>query len=230
MEARRRFATVLALACAATPVAALAQYAPSPPPMSSSGPHRGRTEVTALAGYQLNTDVSTVEGHVSVGDAPVYGAAVDIETLPGAWAELIWLYSEPTVTFSGTPLLSGSSPMNVATHYFQIGGMKGVRRDRATLFGGATIGAALFMPGTLRYANGSSTSLSDTWRFAFTLGAGLKVDLSEHVALRFDARVAAPVYFSSGAIYVGGGGAGLAVSGGIPVWQWNFLGGLVLLP
>lgn len=222
----RRLATLLALAL--SPAAALAQYAPAPPPTFASPKPHGRTEVTAIAGYQLNSDVSTSTGHVSVGDAPVYGAAVAIETLPGAWAELMWLYSEPSVTVTGSPLLPSS--FDVATHYFQIGGLKGIRRDRATLYGGATIGAALFMPGTIRYANGTTTSLSDTWRFAFTIGGGLKLDLSEHLALRFDARVAAPVYFTSGSIYVGGGAAGMTVSGGIPLWQWNFLGGIVLSP
>jgi opacity protein-like surface antigen len=230
MEPRRRLATLLALACAAAPAAALGQYYPGSPPPASSAPPRGRTELTGFAGYQVNSDVDTTQGNLSVSDTPVYGAAVGVETLPGAWAEFLWLYSDPTVTASGSPLLAGSSPLHVPTHYFQVGGTKGIQRDRVILYGGGTIGTALFMPGTLRYANGTTTSLSDTWRFAFTLGAGLKVDLSRHLAIRLDARVAAPVYFSSGAFYVGSGGSGISVSGGIPIWQWNFLGGLVVLP
>jgi opacity protein-like surface antigen len=228
MDRSFRLATLLALACLLAPAVALGQYGPPLP--ASGAPPKKRTEVTAIAGYQVNSDVSTTSGNVSVGDAPVYGISLATETYPGAFAQLMWIYSEPSVRASGTPLLNGSQSFDVGTHYFQIGGTKSVQRDRLGIFGGATIGAALFTPGTLRFANGTTTSLGDTWRFGFTLGAGLTADLSPHLALRFDARLAAPVYFSSASLYAGSGGAGMAVSGGIPLWQWNFLGGLVLRP
>jgi hypothetical protein len=208
----------------------------TPPPRRSRRPRRARrvasrvAELTAIAGYQINTDVSTTGGDLSVEDAPVYGAALALVSSPGLRAELLWLYSNPTVHASGSTLLNTSAPFHVPTHYFQIGGSRGLRYDRLEPFLGGTLGAALFLPSRLEYSNGTSTSLSDTWRFAFTFGGGLNIHLSEKVALRGEARVAAPVYFSSGSIYVGGGGAALGVSGGIPIWQWNFLGGLVFSP
>jgi hypothetical protein len=187
-------------------------------------------ELTAQAGYQVNTDIDTTGGRISVDDTEVYGVVLGYEQRPGYRAELRWLYSDPTVRVSGTPRLAGSSPLSVASHYFQIGGTGSIRRQALEPFAGATIGAALYLPGTLRLADGSTVSLSDTWRFAFTIEGGLKVHLAPKVALRFEAGVAAPVYFTSGSFYVGGGSAGMAVSGGIPLWQWNFLGGLVYSP
>jgi hypothetical protein len=181
-----------------------------------------------IAGYQLSSDVNTTGGDLRVSDEPVYGAAVDVEARPGTTVELMWLYSEPTVRFSGSPVLAGSEPMQMATHYFQIGGTSGIQRGRVYLFGAGTLGASLFMPDTLRLSNGTTTSFGDTWRFAFTFGLGTRIDLARHVGVRFDARGAAPVYFSSGAFYAGSGGSGLAVSGGIPLWQVNFLGALVV--
>jgi opacity protein-like surface antigen len=246
VKPRCRLAALLVLACAA-PASALAQnaapappppasppqYYPPPPPAASgasaSEPKRRRVEVMGIAGYQLNSDVNTSGGDLSMSDEPVYGVAVGVETLPGTWAELSWLYSEPTVRASGSPLLAGSQPLEVATHYFQLGGTSGIQRGRVNVFAVGSLGAALFMPGTLRLANGSSTSFGDTWRFAFTLGGGTRIDLSRHLAVRFDIRAAAPVYFSSGSFYVGSGSAGLTVSGGIPFWQVNFLGALVVL-
>jgi opacity protein-like surface antigen len=213
---------------AAFPSASLAQY--SPQYRSSSEPFHPHVELTALAGYQVNTDASTTGGTLRVDDAPVYGAGVAMVASPGLRAELLWLYSNPTVHASGSLLLDSSAPLHVPTHYFQIGGSRGLRYDKLEPFVEGTVGAALFLPSRLEYANGTSTSLSDTWRFAFTIGGGLYVHLSEKVALRGEARVAAPVYFSSSSIYVGSGGAGLGVSGGIPIWQWNFLGGLVFSP
>jgi hypothetical protein len=182
-----------------------------------------------IAGYQLNSDVSTSAGHLSISDEPVYGAAVGVEMRPGTWLELMWLYSEPTVRASGSALLTGSSPLHVATHYFQLGGTSGIQRGRVNLFGALTAGAVLFVPGTLEYASGASTSFGDTWRFAFTAGGGAIIDLSAHFAVRLDIRAAVPVYFSGGGFYAGSGGAGLTVSGGIPFWQVDFLGALVVM-
>jgi opacity protein-like surface antigen len=213
------------------PPAAAPPVSPQPAAPAPAGGARtpGRIELTAIAGYQVNTDIDTVEGSVRVDDAPVYGAVIGVAVRPTSKAELIWLYSEPTVRAS-SPRLLGPTSFGVASHFFQLGGTHGIRRQAFELFGGGTIGAAVYLPGTLRLADGSTVSLDDTWRFAFTLGAGVKVHATPKVALRFETRVAAPVYFDSGGIYVGSGGAGLGVSGGVPLWQWNFLAGLAFAP
>jgi hypothetical protein len=71
---------------------------------------------------------------------------------------------------------------------------------------------------------------SDIWRFAFTLGGGLKIWLIEQLAIQLDARMMAPVWFSSASFYVGTGGGGFGVSGGIPIVEGNFTGGIVIAP
>ena len=156
----------------------------------------------------MNTDVSISEGHLSVDDAPVYGAALAWLTHPAIRAELLWLYSTRPSTPPGHWPWRRSAPFHVPTHYFQIGGSTGRRFDRLEPFIGGTLGSACSSPdGSITRT--ASTSLGDTWRFAFTIGGGLNIHLSEKLALRGEARVAAPVYFSSGSIYVGGGGAAL---------------------
>ena len=224
MTARSRLAAVAVAALAALPSASLAQYSPESQ-YSSSEFFRPHAELTAIAGYQVNTDVGISEGHLSVDDAPVYGAALAWLTHPAIRAELLWLYN-PTVHASGTLALETSAPFHVPTHYFQIGGSTGRRFDRLGRSSGAPSGPPCSSP-TGSITRTASTSLGDTWRFAFTIGGGLNIHLSEKLALRGEARVAAPVYFSSGSIYVGGGARRSGVSGGIPIWQWNFLGGLV---
>ena len=205
-------------------------YAPQPVYVQAPPPKKKQLELTAFAGWQVNSDVYAGGYNLRFDDAQVWGAAIGSEVATGSFAELRWTYSDPKVHASGTSALNGSDAFHVQSHYFQIGGLHGITRGRTTFFGGATIGAALFMPSSLTLTTGKSYSFSDTWLFAFTLGLGLKVDLSQKLALRFDANVAAPVYFSSGGIYVGGGGAGLTVSGGVPLWQWNFMAGLAFSP
>jgi hypothetical protein len=197
---------------------------------SSSPQSVGRVELSALAGYQLNSDVHTSLGRLAFGDTEVYGVSVGMKTMPGLKAELLWLYSDPEVRASGSPTLNGSQPFHVGTNYFQVGGTRSVRRQAVEYYGRGTLGAALFQPGTIRLAGGGSLSLQDTWRFAFTLGGGLEAHLNRSLALTVGVNLAAPVYFTSGVFYAGSGGSGMAVSGGIPLWQWNFLGGLVFSP
>jgi opacity protein-like surface antigen len=226
MTVHARLTLLIALGCTALPSVALAQAGA----YQSYPPGVGRFELTAIAGYQLNTDASLAVGHLDIGDAPVYGAQLGVLTMPGSRAVLLWMYSDPTVQAVGAPALVGSLPFHVATHYFQLGGEHGVRREAIEVFGRLTMGASLFVPESIRLGNGTSVSLSDTWRFAFTIGTGLKVHLSPNIALRFDVGLAAPVYFSGGGVYAGTGGVALGVSGGLPILQWNFLGGLVFSP
>ena len=158
MTARSRLAAVAVAALAALPSTSLAQYSPESQ-YSSSEFFRPHAELTAIAGYQVNTDVDISGGHLSVDDAPVYGAALAWLTHPAIRAELLWLYSNPTVHASGTLALETSAPFHVPTHYFQIGGSTGRRFDRLEPFIGGTLGSALFLPDRINYSNGTSTSL-----------------------------------------------------------------------
>jgi len=197
---------------------------------SSSPQSVGRFELSALAGYQFNSDVHLSGGHLAFHDTEVYGASVGVKTMPGLRAELLWLYSDPEVRASGSAALNGSQPFHVATNYFQVGATRSIRRQAIELYGRGTLGAALFQPGSVRLAGGGSISPQDTWRFAFTVGGGLEAHLNRVLALTLGVNLAAPVYFTSGAFYVGTGGSGMAVSAGIPLWQWNVLAGLVVSP
>jgi opacity protein-like surface antigen len=226
MTVRSRFAVLLFLASTALPSAALAQYGGTPPPPSYPSPYAqpavNRLELTAIAGYQVNTNVDTGSGELEVGDTPVYGAMIGVLARPGSRGTFTWLYSDPTARLG----VIGAQSFQVATHYFQLGGEQSMRRGKAEPFAGATLGAALFMPEDIKFTDGTKYDLESTWRFAFTLGLGLKIHLNPKLLLRLETRLAAPVYFSGGGVYAGSGGAGVTVSGGIPIWQWNFLAGL----
>jgi hypothetical protein len=70
-----------------------------------------------------------------------------------------------------------------------------------------TLGASWYVPGSIVSQDGSYEVDADgTWRFAFTLGGGLNVFLTPRLAVRLQARMLAPVLFSSGGFYAGTGG------------------------
>jgi hypothetical protein len=166
-----------------------------------------------------------------VDDAPSFGASVSVPARPGSKIELLWIYSSADARVDGYGTLDSSRSFNVDMHYFQIGGVQGFRRGNVEPFAGMTIGASWYLPGSIVSQTGSyEYDADDTWRFAFTLGGGVNVFLTPKVAVRLQARMLAPVLFSSGAFYVGTGGTAFAVSGGIPFIQGDFSAGLVFAP
>jgi len=216
----------VALALLALAPPALAQMAPAPRPAAP------RYELAAWAGYQLNGDVDLGGGTLRIDDAPSFGASISVPERPGTKIELLWIYSATEARVEGDGFsLDSSRSFTVDMHYFQIGGVQGFRRGNIEPFAGMTLGASWYMASDIVSQSGSyDVDADDTWRFAFTLGGGVNVFLTPKLAVKLQARMLAPVLFSSGAFYAGTGGAGLAVSGGIPFIQGDFSAGLVLAP
>ena len=215
---------VLALAVL-LPIRTLAQ---APQYGSYAQPFRPGFELAGLAGYHISSDLNFITGSASIDGSPSYGAAIRARIRPGETAELLWVIVPTNAHFFSTTVGAGDASLTI--NYFQIGGSKGFRSDRIEPYLSGTIGAALYAPGTLVIPGGTQIQGSDIWRFAFTIGGGLKVWLHEKLALQFEARMMAPVWFSSAAFYSGPGGSAFGVSGGIPVVEGNFTGGLVLAP
>src|SRR5262249_25980588 len=111
-------------------------------------------------------------------------------------------------------------------HWIQIGGAVGRPVGRLGPFGGLTARIAILHPRSIRLHRGTTHSGEDTLPFAFTPRLGLKGWLTQDHAPRLQARPRVPVYFSGGGAWVGTGGAGVGLSGGIPFAQFDFTGGI----
>ena len=83
-------------------------------------------------------------------------------------------------------------------------------------------------PGGARLTDGSTLTASTQVKFAFTAGGGLKIWINEMFAVRAEIRALVPVYFTGTTFFVGTGGAGVGVGGGIPFAQFDFTGGLTV--
>jgi hypothetical protein len=187
-----------------------------------------KLELTAFAGYQVNSTVNLGSGILEVAGGPSYGAIVDIAVRRAAFVEILWLGSVSSAYFNAySSGAVNSLPFNLSINYFQIGGTQGFPNGPIEPYIGLTVGASVFHPDSITLENGTTYPQHDTWKFAFTAAGGAKVFIIPQLALRFEARIAAPVYFTSGVLYAGSGGAGLIVSGGIPFVQGDFTVGLV---
>lgn len=226
---RSLLASASAAALCATP-AALAQTYP-PAGLQRAEPTR-RLQISAFTGWQLNGDVDAGAARLVVDDAQSFGASVSVAARPGTRGEFLWLYSRARARIeSFSALYPSSRPFDVDANYFQLGGVQSMKRGRLEPFVGGTLGAVWYAPENAQAQSGNLTyDLSDTWRFAFTLGAGANVFLNrtETLALHLHARMLVPVNFTGGGFYVGSGGSGVSVSGGIPTISGDFGVGLAL--
>jgi hypothetical protein len=218
---------VLVAALGLLPAAASAQGFGAPPqPVESRGPVR----LEAWAGYQFTTPISTTGGTINIDAAPSYGASLSLAVASDFELELVWTISD-THSQLVSNVIGGPStiPNHLNINYFQAGITKSIQCGDFECFGEATLGAVLLVPGAVLLTSGEQVSVHDTWRTAFTLGAGVRFFVAERFALVLQARLLAPVYITSGSFYSGSGGATFVVSAGVPSVQGAFSAGLVLV-
>jgi hypothetical protein len=188
-------------------------------------------EISPFGGYQWSTNTFTNGGELATKNAANFGGAIDIMVQRDLQLELLYIYSPMETRFvSQTIAYPSSQYTDLNVHYMQIGYVRGFKKGKVEPFGAFTLGAVLFSPGEFVLDNGKKITPSDTWRFAMTLGGGAKIFFSEKFGIRLQARLLIPVYFSGAGMYVGTGGGGLAVTGGIPALMGDFTAGLIIAP
>ena len=93
-------------------------------------------------------------------------------------------------------------PLNVAIRYYQIGVVKEIPKGKLIPYGAFSLGAVEI--------NTSGSDYDDVWKFAITLGGGLKYYFTPKLGLKLEARIMAPMAY--GGLYIGTGGSGASVS------------------
>jgi hypothetical protein len=178
-------------------------------------------EVTGLYGWQFggSVDLST-GGSVETKDSDAYGLilSVPIQT-PETQIELSYGYQGTALYRQDYWESSESFLFDMGTHYFQLGGLRGVRRDKLMPFGYGSLGATLFDP--------QEDGLESEWRFSMVLGVGAKFYASERMGLRAQVGMLLPFQWSGGTLWCGSGGCTGAVSVGTTIVQGNVSGGLM---
>ena len=160
-----------------------------------------QTQVFAIAGYQINSDITVARGDLSFDDAVSYGAGVDVEVQRGMQAEISWSMSASNVVlqeYLGPRVELG----DVYIHHFQAGALIEPERKKVSPFGLIGLGATLFHPTEIDY--------KDEVRFSISLGLGFKVYVSDKVGLRFQGRMIIPMQITGGSVWFGSGGAGVS--------------------
>jgi hypothetical protein len=202
-------------------------------PMSAGAQQKKNIDITPTVSYMWGGSFDTFEGEIDLKDGMQYGVILSREVAHEVCMELSWATMSSRATFVpyyiGTPTDLEGLDMKVNIHYFQLGAVHEISKGKAKPFMGFSMGAVLFHPGESTYrslSSGVSYTTEDTWRFAMSGVAGVKISLSEMVSLRVQGRLFLPVYFSGGGLWVGTGGVSAGLSGGIPIVQGDVGAGL----
>lgn len=112
----------------------------------------------------------------------IFNAAVD------KWRHYELLYSNQSTE------IGGSAPMDLDVEYLQLGGtVSAIDAERVIPYFGLTVGAARFSP--------DAAGFDDETKFAFSVAGGVKVPITEHIGLRFDARAFVSLLDTDGNIF-----------------------------
>jgi len=177
-----------------------------------------KAQIFGLAGYQLNGDVTVARGELMFDDGMSYGLGFDIPVDRYMQAEISWSMASSNVSLD--EYLGENIPISdLYIHTFQAGALVEPNKGKkVSPFGLFSLGATLFTPTEGNY--------EDEWRFSIALGGGVKVYLSDKIGLRFQGRLMIPMVFEGTSVYVGTGGAGVAVGAYTAFVEGDFSGGI----
>jgi hypothetical protein len=190
------------------------------------GAPKRSVEITPFAGYMVNTDVVGSYGYLENGDGMSYGGAIAVDVQRMLQIEFSYTYTKGTSYFRSASVQYDSFGFDVAYNHFVLSTVHELKPGGKVIpYGKAGLGAWWASPST----SNSKYQLQDTWRMLVELALGAKIYMSEKVGIRLEANVAMPLNFYGAGFYVGTGGSGMSANAGIPMAQFNFMGGLVIV-
>jgi len=181
-------------------------------------------DLTPMYGWQMNGDISFVEGNFEMDGAQMLGGSMDIMVAEGMGIRLMYSYNKADANFYPNPSYSLSYPrksFQVINDYYQIGTIRGFSTGTVEPYGLFTLGAARFK------GEGQDVDTDGRWKFAMQAGLGAKIFFNERIGLKLEGSFMMPIYFAGVGFYFGTGGSGASVNGAVPLLQGNFNGGLV---
>ncbi|MGH7495793.1 MAG: hypothetical protein ACREOO_25835 [bacterium] len=185
-------------------------------------------ELSGFYGWQYGGDFTTYMGEIEIRDNENFGGSIGfpVPSRPEAMLELSYTRQNTTVDLKSYPSGAKEELFDAAVEYYQLGAMYNRRVGSVSPFGGFSLGAARFAP---KQNSIEGIQLEDEWRFALTLGLGVKSYFNERLGLRLQGRLLMPMNFYGTSFWFGTGGASAGVSGGSAILQGDVSGGLFFL-
>lgn len=137
----------------------------------------------------------------------------------GRWAELSFTQLYSSMDFETGLITNKLSDLII--DYYSAGIIQEIKPGaKVTPYGLFTLGLVNYNPSSNTYRNENKMHIS--------LGGGIKINPSEKVGLRLQARLLLPIYYEGGYIFAGSGGSGYGLAAGFRGIQGDFTAQLTL--
>ncbi len=181
-------------------------------------------EIHGFYGYQLNGKANLYEGEFRMQNAPNYGGKLALGLSTTTFIELSYMRSDAEGYLA--PYNVSIEPGDITeynSNYLTVAGLQEVDLGKIRPFG--TIGMGTVIWSTKEYSG-------NKWQFQFSVGAGVKIWLSDRIGLRVQGSMMMPLVYNGAGfgcgIGTGGSGCGGAIYTRITPVQGEFSGGIIL--
>lgn len=191
---------------------------PSPAPTTTSNENIPRIEIMPFGGYMFGGNVALYNGDLDIKGNGHYGIALGVPLAVNTKFELSYFRMDTKAEWN--PYIGFSDTYDVAVQYFQAGMVKAFQTGKVKPFGTFSLGATWF-------ENKSNRDWNDQWAFSAVVGAGVRIEMTDQVALRLQGRFMVPMYFDGIGLGIGTGGVSGGAYFGSYALQGDFSAGLV---
>lgn len=212
--------SVLSLLLAVFSLSSFAQYGAD----DSNG-----IEISGFYGYRFGGKVDVFYGpdlgYVKINDNAAYGVDLSYRIKDRVFVNLQWSRQDTDMDFYGYQEIGAEALGDLAVEYFMVSALSDLGNSYGQIvpFGGAGIGMMVGTP------DNRELGLDTSYRFAFTLQAGLRIWLNDRVGLRLRGAMLAPMQWGSGGLFCGtGSGCSVGVGASTTILQGEFSGGVVV--
>ena len=181
-------------------------------------------ELNGFTGIQLGGTAKLYDGDFRINDAQNYGGKLAFAVSTTTFAELSYMRADTEGTFYPFLIGTPSDQIRFSSNYFQVGGLQQVDFGRVSPYGTIGLGLTWWAPKT--------SQLNSKVQFSATVGAGLKLWLTDMIGIRLQGTMLMPMVYNGFGfgcgIGTGGAGCGGNLYTRITPFQGEFSGGLVI--
>ena len=188
--------------------------------MSGIAANAQHIELSPFVGYETGANITTSYGNLHIGDGMDFGGVVDVGMGGGRYGE--FSYSHLGSYLDVESGMATTRKCDLAVDYYSLGFLQEIKTEtEASPFGLLTLGIVNYRPT-------SGTDISSENKMHVSIAGGVKIKVSEKIGIRLQARLLMPLYYAGTYFYVGTGGGGANMSGGIHGVQGDFTAALVI--
>lgn len=182
-------------------------------------------EFSGFAGYQLGGTLKGYYGEVKMDNAMSYGGNMALALSTTTFVEFSYIRSDTEGQFRDYNDGSIGDKVPLSSNYIQLGALQemdfGILSPFFTIKGGLAV-----------WSPKNSVDFNSYTQFAFSVGGGTKIWISDMIGIRLQANMLMPLVWRGGGFgcgfYTGGSSCGGAVYTRITPFQGEFSGGLII--